>query len=163
MMNDETMKRLPKELNMLKNRNSLLKEPTGLTDDYAQTGIGMLDIFKLMGKDRYSLPSVEDIQKRIDDLITEENTDPTLIEHLEEMKTAAEIQSQADIDPEEIEGYKSIHDIVMEEHAAISHNLRTLSSDSIEMIKEQIESDPGVFRSKYPELFDYMTELLEDY
>ena len=36
---------------------------------------------------------------------------------------------------------------------------QTLSNESIQIINKQIELDPVIFRSKYPELFDYIITL----
>jgi len=157
-MDEETKKRFPKELNILETKNSLLKEPTGLNDCYSPVRIGLPDIYKRMEKERYSLPKIEDIQNHIDILKTQENVDPDLIENLEEMKKALEVQIKADLDPmEEIQGFKSIQDMVRDEQNAIVKGIRqTLSKESIQMINKQIELDPGIFRSKYPELFDYV-------
>jgi hemerythrin-like domain-containing protein len=158
-MDEETKKRFPKEFSILETKNSLLKGPIGLSDNVYPVGIGLPDIYKRMEKD--SLPNVEDIQNRIDVLKTEENVDQDFIEHLEEMKKVLEVQNREDSDPmEEIQGYKSVQDIVKDEQNIILNGLRqTLSKESLQMITKQIESDPGIFRTKYPELFDYMMTL----
>jgi hypothetical protein len=160
-MEQETKKRFPKEFSISETKNSLIKEPTGLNDIYAPLGIGLPDIYKKMEQERYSLPKTEDIQKRIDILKTQENVDHDIIQLLEEMKTASEIQIRADLDPmDEIKGYKSVHDVVKDEQDAVGKGIQqTLSKESIQLINKQIELDPGIFRSKYPELFDYVTKL----
>jgi hypothetical protein len=160
-MEQETKKRFPKEFSISETKNSLIKEPTGLNDIYAPLGIGLPDICKKMEQERYSLPKTEDIQKRIDILKTQENVDHDIIQLLEEMKTASEIQIRADLDPmDEIKGYKSVHDVVKDEQDAVGKGIQqTLSKESIQLINKQIELDPGIFRSKYPELFDYVTKL----
>ena len=160
-MDEETKKRFPKEFNILETKNSLLKGPIGLNDCYSLVGIGLPDIYKRMEKERYSLPKIEDIQNHIDILKTQENVDPDLIEHLEEMKKTLEVQIRADLDPmEEIQGFKSVQDMVRDEQNAIVKGIRqNLSKESIQMINTQIELDPGIFRSEYPELFDYIMSL----
>jgi len=152
-MDEETKKRLPKELNRLEPLDSLIREPTGLTDSFAEVGIGMLDIYKVMGKERYSLPKFEDIEKYIYTLKSQENVDQDLIEQLEEMKKAAELQKISDINPmEEIRGFKGIQDIVRDEQNTLVNGLRqSLDDGSLEIIKNKIEKDPGIFKSKYPE------------
>ena len=160
-MDEETKKRFPKEFSILKTKNSLIKEPVYLDDTCAPLGIGLPDIYKKMEKERYSFPKIEDIQKRIDILKTQENVDPDIIELLEEMKKASEVQIRADSDPmEEIKGFKSVHDIVRDEQNSIIKGIQqTLSNESMQIINKQIELDPRIFRSKYPELFDYVTAL----
>lgn len=160
-MYEETKKRFSKEFSILETKNSLIKEPTVLTDSCIPLGIGLPDIYKRMEKERYSLPKIEDIQNRIDILKAQENVDHDLIEHLEEMKKASEVQFRADLDPmKEIKGFKSVHDMVRDEQNAIVNGIRqTLSSESLQKINKLIELDPGIFRSKYPELFDYMMSL----
>lgn len=157
-MDEETKKRFPKEFNILETKNSLLKGPTGLNDCCSPVGIGLPDIYKRMEKKRYSLPKIEDIQNHIDILKTQENVDPDLIEHLEEMKKVLEVQISADLDPmEEIQGFTSIQDRLRDEQNEVVKGIRqTLSKESIQMINKQIELDPIIFRSKYPELFDYI-------
>jgi restriction endonuclease Mrr len=109
----------------------------------------------------YSIPKIEDIQKRIDILKTQENVDTALIEQLEEMKKDSEVQIRANLDPmEEIKGFKSVTDMVRDEQNAMVNGIRqTLSDESLQIIKKQIEIDSGIFRSKYPELLDYITSL----
>jgi hypothetical protein len=160
-MDEETKKRFPKEFSILETKNSLIKEPTGLNDIYAPLGIGLPDIYKNMEKERYSVPKIEDIQNRIDILKTQENVDPDIIELLEEMKKTSEVQMRADSDPmEEIKRFKNVHDIVRDEHEEIGNGIKqTLSKESIQIINKQLELDPGMFRSKYPELFDYVKSL----
>jgi hypothetical protein len=160
-MDEETKKRFPKEFSILKTKNSLIKEPAYLDDSCAPLGIGLPDIYKKMENERYSFPKIEDIQKRIDILKTQENVDPNTIELLEEMKKASEAQIRADLDPmEEIKGFKSVHDIVRDEQNAIINGIQqTLSNESMQIINKQIELDPKIFRSKYPELFDYVISL----
>ena len=160
-MDEETKKRFPKEFSILETKNSLIKEPAYLDDSCAPLGIGLPDIYKKMEKERYSFPKIEDIQKRIDILKTQENVDPNTIELLEEMKKASEVQIRADLDPmEEIRGFKSVHDIVRDEQNAIVNGIQqTLSNESRQIINKQIELDPKIFRSKYPELFDYLISL----
>ena len=160
-MDEETKKRFPKEFSILKTKNSLIKEPAYLDDSCAPLGIGLPDIYKKMEKEKYSFPKIKDIQMRIDILKTQENVDPDIIELLEEMKKASEVQMRADLDPmEEIKGFKSVHDMVRDEQNAVVKGIQqTLSNESMQIINKQIELDPRIFRSKYPELFDYMRAL----
>jgi hypothetical protein len=160
-MDEETKKRFPKEFSILETKNSLIKEPTGLNDIYAPLGIGLPDIYKKMEKERCSFPNIEDIQNRIDILKTQENVDPDIIELLEEMKKTSEIQIRADSDPmEEIKGFKNVHDMVRDEHDAIRNGMgQTLSNESLQIIHKQLELDPVMFRSKYPELYEYVKSL----
>jgi hypothetical protein len=161
-MDEETKKRFPKEFTILENKNSLLKRTTNLNAGYYPVEMGLPDIYKSMEKERYSIPKIEDLQNHIDVLKTQENIDPDLIEHLEEMKKVLEASTpRADLDPmEDIQGYKSVNDMVIDEQNAILRGIRqNLSKESLEMINKQIELDPGIFRSKYPELFDYMMSL----
>ena len=160
-MDEETKKRFPKEFTILETKNSLLKGTTDLNPGYYPVEMGLPDIYKGMEKDRYSIPKIEDLQNRIDVLKTQENIDPNLIEHLEEMKKVLEASTSADLDPmEDIQGYKSVQDMVKDEQNAILRGIRqNLSKESLELINKQIELDPGIFRSKYPELFDYMMSL----
>ena len=160
-MDEETKKRFPKEFSILKTKNSLIKEPAYLDDNCAPLGIGLPDIYKKMEKEKYSFPKIKDIQMRIDFLKTQENVDPDIIELLEEMKKASEVQMRADLDPmEEIKGFKSVHDMVRDEQNAVVKGIQqTLSNESMQIINKQIELDPRIFRSKYPELFDYMRAL----
>ena len=160
-MDEETKKRFPKEFSIYETKNSLLKEPTGLNEIYAPLGIGLPDTYERMEKERYSFPKVEDIQNRIDFLKTQENIDYDLIELLEDMKKASEVQTRLDSDPmEEIKEFKSIEDTVREEQDSIIKEFRqTLSNESFEIIDKEIKLDPAIFRSKYPELFDYITTL----
>lgn len=160
-MDEETKKRFPKEFSIFENKDSFIKEPTGLNDICPPLGIGLPDIYKRMEKERYSFPKIEDIQNRIDILKTQENTDPDLIELLEEMKKASEVQIRVDSDPMgEIKEFKSVQDLVRVEQASIIKGIRqTLSNESIQIINKQIELDPVIFRSKYPELFDYVKTL----
>jgi hypothetical protein len=160
-MDEETRKRFPKEFSILETKNSLIKEPTVLNDNCGPLGIGLPDIYKSMEKERYSIPKIEDIQKRIDFLKTQENVDLDTIELLEEMKKVSEVQTREDLDPmEEIKGFKSVHDIVSDEQIAVVNGIRqTISKESLQIINEQIELDPKIFRSRYPELFDYITAL----
>jgi predicted DNA-binding transcriptional regulator AlpA len=160
-MDEETKKRFPKEFSIFENKDSFIKEPTGLNDICPPLGIGLPDIYKRMEKERYSFPKIEDIQNRIDILKTQENTDPDLIELLEEMKKASEVQIRVDSDPMgEIKEFKSVQDLVRVEQASIIKGIRQpLSNESIQIINKQIELDPVIFRSKYPELFDYVKTL----
>ena len=160
-MDEETKKRFPKEFSILKTKNSLIKNPANLDDSCAPLGIGLPDIYKKMEKERYSFPKIEDIQKRIDILKIKEDVDPDIIELLEEMKKASDVQIRANSDPMvEIKGFKSVHDIVRDEQNAIVKGMQlTLSNESIQIINKQIELDSRIFRSKYPELFDYVTAL----
>jgi hypothetical protein len=160
-MDEETKKRFPKEFSILENKDSFIKEPTGLNDICPPLGIGLPDIYKRMEKERYSFPKIEDIQNRIDILKTQENTDPDLTELLEEMKKVSEVQIRVDSDPMgEIKEFKSVQDLVRVEQASIIKRIRqTLSNESIQIINKQIELDPVIFRSKYPELFDYVKTL----
>ena len=162
-MDEETKKRFPKEFSIFENKDSLMKEPTGLNAVCPPLGIGLPDIYKSMEKDRYSLPKIEDIQNRIDTLKAQENTDPDLIELLEEMKKASEVQIRVDSDPmKEITEFKSVQDIVRVEQSSIIDGIRQpLSKESLQMINKQIELDPVMFRSKYPELFDYIKTIKE--
>ena len=157
-MDEETKKRFPKEFSIIETKNSLIKEPTSLNDSFPPRGLGLPDIYKIMEKERYSIPKIDDIQNRIDILKTQENVDTALIEHLEELKKDSEVQIRANLDPmEEIKGFKSVSDMVREEQNAIVNGIRqTLSDESLQIIKKQIEIDPGIFRSKYPELLDYI-------
>lgn len=160
-MDEETKKRFPKEFSIFKNKDSFIKEPTGLNDICPPLGIGLPDIYKRMEKERYSFPKIEDIQNRTDILKTQENTDPDLTELLEEMKKVSEVQIRVDSDPMgEIKEFKSVQDLVRVEQASIIKRIRqTLSNESIQIINKQIELDPVIFRSKYPELFDYVKTL----
>jgi hypothetical protein len=160
-MDEETKKRFPKEFNIFETKNSLIKEPAVLNDSCGTLGIGLPDIYKSMEKERYSIPNVKDIQKRIDYLKTQENADLDTIELLEEMKKVSEVQIREDLDPiEEIKGFKSVHDIVRDEQIAIVNDIRqSISKESLQIINKQIELDPKIFRSKYPELFDFITAL----
>ena len=160
-MDEETKKRFPKEFSIFETKNSLIKEPTGLNDICAPLGIGLPDIYKRMEKERYSFPKIEDIQNRIDVLKTNENVDHELIELLEEMKKASEVQIRVDSDPmEEIKEFKSVEDIVRDQQDSIIKGIgQTLSNESIKIINREIDLDPIIFRSKYPELFDYMITL----
>jgi predicted DNA-binding transcriptional regulator AlpA len=160
-MDEETKKRFPKEFSIFETNNSSINEPIGLNDSCAPLGIGLPDIYKKMEKERYSFPKTEDIQNRIDVLKAQENIDHDLIELLEEMKKASEVQFRVDSDPlEEIKEFKSVHDIVMDKQDSIIKGIRqTLSNESIQIINKQIELDPVIFRSKYPELFDYIITL----
>jgi hypothetical protein len=157
-MDEETKKRFPKEFTILETKNSLLKGTKDLNGRYYPVEMGLPDIYKGMEKERYSIPKIEDLQNHIDVLKTQENIDPDLIEHLEEMKKVLEASTSADLNPmEDIQGYKSVQDMVREEQNAILRGIRqNLSKESLELINKQIELDPGIFRSKYPELFDYM-------
>ena len=160
-MDEETKKRFPKEFSILENKDSFIKEPTGLNDICPPLGIGLPDIYKRMEKERYSFPKTEDIQNRIEILKAQENIDHNLIELLEEMKKASEVQIRVDSDPMgEIKEFKSVQDLVRVEQASIIKGIRqTLSNESIQIINKQIELDPVIFRSKYPELFDYVKTL----
>jgi hypothetical protein len=163
-MDEETKKRFPKEIDILETKNSLIKGPAGLNDSFSQVGMGLPDTYKNMEKERYSVPKIEDLENRIDILKTQENVNPDLIEHLEEMKKALELQIRADLDPvKDIQGFKSVEDMVKDQESAVLKRIRQpLSEESVQMINKQIESDPGIFRSKYPELFDYVKSLEED-
>jgi hypothetical protein len=160
-MDEETKKRFPKEFSIFENKDSFIKEPMGLNDICPPLGIGLPDIYKRMEKERYSFPKIEDIQNRIDILKTQENTDPDLTELLEEMKKVSEVQIRVDSDPMgEIKEFKSVQDLVRVEQVSIIKRIRqTLSNESIQIINKQIELDPVIFRSKYPELFDYVKTL----
>ena len=162
-MDDETKKRFPKEFSILETKNSLIKEPVGLNDSCAHLGIGLPDLYSKIEKERYSSVKIEDIQNRIDILKAQENVDPNIIELLEEMRKASEVQFTADFDPmTDIKGYKSVEDIVKGELDAVGRGIQQkLSNESLETINKQIELDPLKFRSKYPELFDYVTALKE--
>ena len=160
-MDEETKKRFPKEFSIFETNNSLIQEPTGLNNISAPLGIGLPDIYKRMEKERYSFPKIEDIQNRIDILKTNENVDHDLVELLEEMKKASEVQIRVDSDPmEEIREFKSVEDLVRTEQDFIIKGIRqTLSKESIQIINREIELNPVIFRSKYTELFDYMITL----
>jgi len=160
-MDEETKKRFPKEFSIFETNNSLIQEPTGLNNISAPLGIGLPDIYKRMEKERYSFPKIEDIQNRIDILKTNENVDHDLVELLEEMKKASEVQIRVDSDPmEEIREFKSVEDLVRTEQDFIIKGIRqTLSKESIQIINREIELNPVIFRSKYPELFDYIITL----
>ena len=160
-MDEETKKRFPKEFSIFETKDSFIKEPMGLNDICPPLGIGLPDIYKRMEKERYSFPKMEDIQNRIDILKKQENIDHDLIELLEDMKKVSEVQTKVDSDPmEEIREFESIHDNVRAEQASIINGIRqTLSNESIQMINKQIELDPVMFKSKYPELFDYVKKL----
>ena len=160
-MDEEIKKRFPKEFSIFEVNNSLIQEPTGLNDICAPLGIGLPDTYKRMEKERYSFPKIEDIQKRIDILKTNENVDHDLIELLEEMKKASEVQIRVDSDPmEEIREFKSVEDLVRTEQDFIIKGIRqTLSKESIQIINREIELNPVIFRSKYTELFGYMITL----
>lgn len=103
-----------------------------------------------MEKERYSFPKIEDIQKRIDILKANENVDHDLIELLEEMKKASEVQIRVDSDPmEEITDFESIEDIVRNEQDSFIKGIRqTLSKESMQIINREIELNPIIFRSK---------------
>jgi hypothetical protein len=158
-MDDETKKRFPKEFSILETKISLIKEPTRLNDSCAPLGIGLPDIYKKLETERFSFENVEDIQNRIDILKTQDNVDPDIIEVLEEMKKASMVGTK--MDPmEEVRGFKNIQDIVREEQDAIRFGIQQrLSNESIQIINKELESDPKLFRSKYPELFDYVKAL----
>ena len=160
-MDEETKKRFPKEFSIFETNNSLIQEPAGLNNISAPIGIGLPDIYKRMEKERYSFPKIEDIQNRIDILKTNENVDHDLVELLEEMKKASEVQIRVDSDPmEEIREFKSVEDLVRTEQDFIIKGIRqTLSKESIQIINREIELNPVIFRSKYPELFDYIMSL----
>jgi len=160
-MDEETKKRFPKEFSIFETNNSLIQEPAGLNNISAPIGIGLPDIYKRMEKERYSFPKIEDIQNRIDILKTNENVDHDLVELLEEMKKASEVQIRVDSDPmEEIREFKSVEDLVRTEQDFIIKGIRqTLSKESIQIINREIELNPVIFRSKYTELFDYMITL----
>jgi hypothetical protein len=163
-MDEETKKRFPKEINILETKNSLIKGPAGLNDSVSQVEMGLPDTYKNMEKERYSIPNIEELENRIDILKTQENVNPDLIEHLEEMKKALKLQIRADLIPvKEIQGFTSVEDMVRDEQSRVVKGIRqSLSEESVKMINKQIESDPGIFRSKYPELFDYVKSLEED-
>ena len=160
-MDEETKKRFPKEFSIFETNNSLIQEPAGLNNISAPIGIGLPDIYKRMEKERYSFPKIEDIQNRIDILKTNENVDHDLVELLEEMKKASEVQIRVDSDPmEEIREFKSVEDLVRTEQDFIIKGIRqTLSKESIQIINREIELKPVIFRSKYPEFFDYIITL----
>ncbi|MGB7969746.1 MAG: hypothetical protein WCF28_09260 [Methanobacterium sp.] len=160
-MDEEIKKRFPKEFSIFEDNNSLIQTPTGLNDICAPLGIGLPDTYKRMEKERYSFPKIEDIQKRIDILKANENVDHDLIELLEEMKKASEVQIRVDSDPmEEITDFESIEDIVRNEQDSFIKGIRqTLSKESMQIINREIELNPIIFRSKYPELFDYIITL----
>jgi len=160
-MDEETKKRFPKEFSIFETNNSLIQEPAGLNNISAPIGIGLPDIYKRMEKERYSFPKIEDIQNRIDILKTNENVDHDLVELLEEMKKASEVQIRVDSDPmEEIREFKNIEDTVRTEQNSIIKGInQSLSNESIQIINKEIELDPVIFRSKYPELFDYIMTL----
>jgi len=160
-MDEETKKRFPKEFSIFETKNFLIKEPTGLNDICAPLGIGLPDIYKRMEKERYSFPKIEDIQNRIDILKTNENVDQDLIELLEEMKKSSEVQTRVDSDPmEEIKEFKSVENIVRDKQDSIVKGVRqNLSNESIQIINKEIKFDPVIFRSKYPELFDYIISI----
>lgn len=157
-MDDETKKRFPKEFSIIETKISLIKEPTRLNGSCAPLGIGLPDIYKKIENERYSFAKVEDIQNRIDILKTQENVDPDIIELLEEMKKTSDVL-RADKDPmEEINGFKCVQDTIRDEQYAIKEGIQQkLSNDSLKIINKEMESDPRTFRSKYPELFDYLT------
>ncbi len=61
---------------------------------------------------------------------------------------------------EEIREFKSVEDLVRTEQDFIIKGIRqTLSKESIQIINREIELNPVIFRSKYPELFDYIITL----
>ncbi|MDD3984938.1 MAG: hypothetical protein PHY59_03400 [Methanobacterium sp.] len=157
---DEKIKKIfTKKFSILETKNSLIKEPEYLDNNYAPLGIGLPDIYKKMENKNYSLPKIEDIQKRIDTLKTQENIDPDIIEVLKKMKKASEIQNRLNLDPlKEIQEFKNVYDIVKDEHNTILNGTQLkLSQKSIQIINKQIKSSPKIFRSKYPELFDHIT------
>lgn len=158
-MDEETKKIFSKEFSILETKKSLIKEPKRLNGSCAPLGIGLPDIYKKIENERCSSIKVEDIQHRIDILKTQENVDQEQIEVLEQMKTASQLQTRADLNPmEEINEFKSAQDLVRAELESIGKSAeQTLTHESIVTIKKQIDSDPLQFRSKYPELFDYMT------
>ena len=58
---------------------------------------------------------------------------------------------------EEIKEFKSVEDIIRDEQNSFIKGIRqTLSNESIQIINKKIELDPVMFKSKYPELFDYV-------
>ena len=77
------------------------------------------------------------------------------------MKKASEVQIRVDSDPmEEITDFESIEDIVRNEQDSFIKGIRqTLSKESMQIINREIELNPIIFRSKYPELFDYIITL----
>jgi len=157
---DEKIKEIfTKKFSILETKNSLIKEPAYLDNNYNPLGIGLPYIYKKMENRNYSLPEIEEIQKRIDTLKTQENIDPDIIEVLKKMKKASEIQSRLNLDPmKELQEFKSVYDMVKNEHNKILNGTQLkLSQKSIQIINKQIKSDPKIFRTKYPELFEYIT------
>jgi hypothetical protein len=161
-MDDETKKRFPKEFSITETKLSLIKEPTRLNDSCAPLGIGLPDIYKKIEKERYSFAKVEDIQNRINILKTQENVDPDIIELLEEMKKTSEVYRSNSDPMGEIKGFKSVQDIIRDEQKGIEKGIQQrLSNESLHIINKEMELDPKIFRTKYPELFDYITALKE--
>lgn len=158
-MDNKTKKIFQKDFSIIETKNSLLKEPENLKVNSETLGIGLPDIFSKLEKERVSSLKFEDIQHRIDILKSEENVDPEQIELLEEMKRAAHLHNRADSNPaDEINGFKNVQDTVRAELESIGNlSVKSLSKESILTIQKQLDSDPLMFRSKYPELFDYMT------
>ncbi len=161
-MDEKTKKRFTKEFSMIESKNSLIKEPISLNDSCGSLGIGLPDIYKIMEKERYSLPKLEDIDKRINFLKNQENIDQDLIFTLEEMKMASISQNSSENTLLKDKGFRSIHDIVTDEHNNMVNGIQMdLSNEIIQLIKKQMKLEPGLFRSKYPELLDYISSLEE--
>jgi hypothetical protein len=158
-MDDKTKKIFQKDFSILETKNSLLKEPEDLKANSETLGIGLPDIYCQIEKERVSSLKFEDIQHRIDVLKSQENVDPEQIELLEEMKRASHLHNRADSNPTaEINGFKNVQDTVRAELESIGNMAgQSLSTESILTVKKQLDSDPLMFRSKYPELFEYIT------
>lgn len=158
-MDDKTKKIFQKDFSIQETKNSLLKKPEDLNVSSKTLGIGLPDIYSKMEKERVSSLKFEDIQHRIDVLKSQENVDPEQIELLEEMKRASHLHNMEDSNPiKNIHGFKSVQDTVRAELESIGNMAgQNLSEESVLTIKKQMDSDPLQFRSKYPELFDFMT------
>lgn len=158
-MDNKTKKIFQKDFSILETKNSLLKEPEDLKVSSETLGIGLPDIYSKLEKERVSSLKFEDIQHRIDILKSQENVDPEQIELLEEMKRASQLHNREDSNSTgEINGFKTVQDTVRAELESIGNlSMKSLSKESILTIQKQLDSDPLMFRSKYPELFEYMT------
>ena len=158
-MDNKTKKIFQKDFSILETKNSLLKEPESLKVSSGTLGIGLPEIYSKLEKERVSSLKFEDIQHRIDILKSQENVDPEQIELLEEMKRSSQLHNSADSNSTgNINGFKSIQDTVRAELESIGNlSGKILSKESILTIQKQLDLDPLMFRSKYPELFDYMT------
>jgi len=158
-MDKKTKKIFEKDFSIFETKNSLLKEPENLKVSSETLGIGLPDIYSKLEKEKVSSLKFEDIQHRIDILKSQENVDPEQIELLEEMKRASQLHNKEDsYSTGEINGFKSVQETVRAELEHIGNmSVNNLSKESILTIQKQLNSDPLMFRTKYPELFDYMT------